>query len=78
MDAIHADPALLDRFGARRLARLRALAEAESDWVAGRALLARAHPGALAFLRRSLRKKPSLKRLALAAAAHVAPSRLNR
>lgn len=78
MQAIHADPALLARFGPRRLARLRARAEAENDWVAGRALLAQARPEARALLRRSLRRRPSLKRLALTAAAHVAPARLNR
>lgn len=77
MDAIHADPALRARFGEARLARLRTLAEAENDWVAGRALLIQARPGARALLRRSLRRKPSFRRLALTAAAHVAPSRLN-
>ncbi len=77
MDAIYADPVLFARFGRRRLARLRASAEAENDWVAGRALLTQARPGARALLRRSLRRKPSLRRLALTAAAHVAPSRLN-
>lgn len=78
MRAIYADPALLARFGPARLARFHALAEAENDWVAGRALLAQARPEARALLRRSLRRKPSLKRLALTAAAHVAPARLNR
>lgn len=78
MRAIYADPALLARFGAARLARLHARAEAENDWVAGRALLTQARPGARVLLRRSLRRKPSLKRLALTAAAHLAPARLNR
>lgn len=78
MRAIYADPALLARFGAARLARLHARAEAENDWVAGRALLAQARPGAHVLLRRSLGHKPSLKRLALTAAAHLVPMRLNR
>jgi glycosyltransferase involved in cell wall biosynthesis len=39
LDAIYANPLLSRRFSARELARLRRRAEAEAEWVAGRALL---------------------------------------
>ena len=73
MEAIFANPALTARFGLRRLATIRRRAEAENQWVIGRALLAHARPEGHAYLRRSLAAKPGAKRFALTAAAHLLP-----
>jgi glycosyltransferase involved in cell wall biosynthesis len=71
MEAIFANPALQARFGPVCLGAIRARAEAENLWVIGRALFARDRARARACLRRSLKAKPSLKRLLLTAAAHL-------
>jgi glycosyltransferase involved in cell wall biosynthesis len=74
MDAIFANPALVARFGAARLAAIRRRAEAENRWIIGRELVrhGRRREGR-AWLRRSVREKPSLKRALLLAAAHALP-----
>jgi glycosyltransferase involved in cell wall biosynthesis len=74
MEAIFGNPDLVARFGAARLAAIRRRAEAENRWIVGRELVrhGRAREG-LAWLRRSAREKPSLKRALLAAAAHALP-----
>ncbi len=72
MEAVFANPALGARLGPNRLATLRGRAEAENFWVSGRAALAQ-HRVALGRqrLRRSVRAKPSLRRAAIVAAAHL-------
>jgi len=71
VDAVFGQPAVLARLGERRAAALRARAEAEAAWAVGRALLADAAFGeGRVFLRRSVRRYPSFKRLALLAAAY--------
>lgn len=69
MDAIFGNPALLARFGASCLAAIRHRTEAENAWIIGRELIrhGRAREGR-AWLRRSVRGAPSLKRMALLAA----------
>lgn len=69
IDAIFSNPALTARFGTHRLAAIRRRTEAENIWIIGRELLrhGRASEGR-AWLRRSLRAAPSLKRAALLAA----------
>ncbi len=72
MDAIFANPALAERFGPARLARIRRRAEAENEWIVGRERIRHGRDGeGLAPLRRSVAAKPSLKRLALLAVAHL-------
>jgi glycosyltransferase involved in cell wall biosynthesis len=72
MDAIFANPALLARFGARRLATIRQRTDAENDWVIGRELIRHDRVGeGRAWLRRSLRAAPSAKRSAMLAATHA-------
>ncbi len=74
MDAIFANPALLLRFGAKRLAVIRRRAEAENQWIIGRELIRHGRPAdGRTWLRRSVRSSPSAKRAALLAAAHVLP-----
>jgi glycosyltransferase involved in cell wall biosynthesis len=74
MDAIFSNPALLARFGPRRLAVFRRRTEAENDWIIGRELIrhGRGHEG-LVRLRCSVRAAFSVKRAALFAAAHALP-----
>jgi hypothetical protein len=72
MDAIFSAPALKSRFSPADLARLRRCAEAENDWVVGRELIRhRKAAEGRHFLRRSVIAAPSLKRLALLAAASL-------
>jgi glycosyltransferase involved in cell wall biosynthesis len=77
MDAIFDSPALKVRLGATVLARLRQRAEAENDWIVGRELI---RHGQLSegrhFLRKSVAKAPSLKRLALLAAVSLPMPRI--
>lgn len=69
MEAIFGNPALLARFGPAQLATIRRRTEAENAWIIGRELLrhGRANEGR-AWLRRSIRAAPTLKRVALLAA----------
>jgi glycosyltransferase involved in cell wall biosynthesis len=72
MAAIFANPALLTRFGPRRLAAIRRRTEAENDWIIGRELIRHCRfTEGRAWLRRSVRANPSPKRAALLTAAHV-------
>lgn len=74
MDAIFANPALVARFGADRLAAIRARTEAENAWIVGRELV-RHGKGAEGrrWMRASLAAAPSLKRAAVLAAAYAQP-----
>ncbi len=74
LDAIFANPALRARLGPTRLAELRRHADAESDWIIGRELVRRGlrHAG-LDWLRRSVRARPSARRVLLLAAAQALP-----
>jgi glycosyltransferase involved in cell wall biosynthesis len=74
LDVIFANPALHARLGPTRLAELRRHADAESDWIIGRELVRRGlrHAG-LDWLRRSVRARPSSRRLLLLAAAQALP-----
>ena len=70
VEAICGNPALLSRFGARRVAAIRRRAELENAWIIGRELIR--HDEAAkgrAWLRRSVCASPSAKRVALLAAA---------
>lgn len=70
MNAIFNAPALKSRFSPEDLARLRHRAEAENDWIVGRELIRHGQAAeGRHFLRRSVVAAPSLKRLALLAAA---------
>jgi glycosyltransferase involved in cell wall biosynthesis len=74
MDAIFANPALLSRFGAKRLAAIRRRAAAENQWIIGRELIRHDRPAdGRTWLRRSVWVRPSAKRAALLAAAHMLP-----
>ena len=74
MDAIFANPALLARFGARRLAAIRRRTDAENDWVIGRELIRHDRRAeGLRRLRRSVRAHPSVKRACMLAMAHTLP-----
>ena len=74
MDAIFANPALLARFGARRLAAIRRRTDAENHWVIGRELVRHGHKlGGLVRLHQSVRAHPSVKRACLLAIAHMLP-----
>jgi glycosyltransferase involved in cell wall biosynthesis len=74
MDAIFANPALVARFGAERLAAIRRRTEAENAWIVGRELVrhGRAAEGRR-WMRASLAAAPSVKRAAVLAAAHALP-----
>jgi glycosyltransferase involved in cell wall biosynthesis len=75
MDAIFGNPVLRARVGEERLTRLRSRTEAENAWITGRALISRnAVAEGRAFLRRSLVRAPSPKRLALLAATYFPPA----
>jgi glycosyltransferase involved in cell wall biosynthesis len=75
MDAIFRNPLLRARMGEERVARLRSRTEAENAWITGRALISgNAVPEGRSFLRRSLVRAPSPKRLALLAAAYFPPA----
>lgn len=74
-DAIFRNPVLRARVGEARLARLRSRTEAENAWITGRALISgNAVAEGRAFLRRSLVRAPSPKRLALLAATYFPPA----
>ena len=74
MDAIFTNPALLARFGTRRLAALRRRTDAENHWVIGRELVRHGHKlGGLVRLHQSVRAHPSVKRACLLAIAHMLP-----
>jgi glycosyltransferase involved in cell wall biosynthesis len=74
MDAIFGSDWLRDRLGAVRCAGLRRQAVAENDWIIGRELIRHGLRGAgLGRLVKSVRARPSLKRLALVAMATAAP-----
>ena len=74
--AAYAAPALIGRFGPRRLARLRRRMAAENLWVAGRALLWHGRRAeALALLRRAWRARPGPKRAAALALWHLTGGR---
>jgi len=68
MDAIFGNPALLVRFGATRLAAIRRRTDAENAWIIGRELIRHGDTReGRAWLRRSVRAAPTLKRTALLA-----------
>jgi glycosyltransferase involved in cell wall biosynthesis len=70
MQAVFTIPALQARFGTTHLAALRRRAEAEKFWVVGRELIRHGKgPVGRRWLHRSVAAAPSLKRIALAAAA---------
>lgn len=72
MDAIFANPVLLARFGAARLAAIRRHTAAENDWIVGRELIRHGRrTEGMAWLRRSVLAHPSVRRAALLAAAPV-------
>jgi glycosyltransferase involved in cell wall biosynthesis len=74
MNAIFANPALLARFGAMRLSAIRERTEAENAWIIGRELIRHGRAGhGLGWLRRSVRAKPTLKRVALLSGASLLP-----
>ena len=74
MAAIFADPGLRKRFGVERLAALRAQAEAENRWIIGRELIRHGRRAeGKRWLRRSLLRRPSLRRAILLLAAHALP-----
>jgi glycosyltransferase involved in cell wall biosynthesis len=71
MAAIYANPAVLARFGADRLAALRRRSEAENHWIIGRELIRHGRRAeGLAWLRRSFIGQPGARRAVLLAAAH--------
>jgi glycosyltransferase involved in cell wall biosynthesis len=70
LDAIHANSNVIAATGAERLAALRRLAEAENHWVTGRELIRHGHVAeGRGWLRRSIRLRPSPRRLLLLAGA---------
>jgi glycosyltransferase involved in cell wall biosynthesis len=70
MAAIFANPALIGRLGVRRLAAIRRRTEAENAWIVGRELVRHGRVCAgIAWLCRSFRAAPGVKRAALLAAA---------
>jgi hypothetical protein len=72
MAAVYGNPAIVARFGAGRLSRLRRRAMAENAWVTGRDLIRGGHLGAgRAWLVRSVRAAPGVKRLALLLMSHL-------
>lgn len=74
MDAIFSDPALRKRFGTKRLTTLRARAEAENRWIIGRELIRHGRRAeGKRWLRRSVLRRPSVRRLFLLLAAHALP-----
>jgi glycosyltransferase involved in cell wall biosynthesis len=74
MAAIFANPVLLSRFGADRLAAIRCRTEAENAWIIGRELIRHGEAGdGRAWLRRSVRACPTAKRAALFAVACMLP-----
>jgi hypothetical protein len=74
MDAIFANPDLIARFGARRLAAIRRRTDAENHWIIGRELIRhRRLPEGRVWLHRSVRAAPTPKRAALLAAAYALP-----
>jgi hypothetical protein len=74
MDAIFTNPALLVRFGARRLAAIRSHTEAENDWIVGREQIRHgSYASGLATLRRSVRRHGTPRRAVLLTAAHLMP-----
>ena len=74
MAAIFGNPALLARFGPRRLAAIRRHTEAENHWIIGRELIRHGRAGeGKVWLRRSVRAHPTVKRVALLAGAGLLP-----
>ena len=70
LQAIYANPAIVERLGRGRLAALARRAEAETAWAVGRELIRHGrYRDGQRWLRRSIRAAPSVRRLALAAAA---------
>jgi glycosyltransferase involved in cell wall biosynthesis len=75
IDAIFANQALKGRFGTERIAELRRRAEAESQWIIGRELMRHGRfIEGRAYLRRSFRRLPSVRRLVLLSAAYALPA----
>lgn len=74
MDAIFANPTLVARFGAERLAAIRRRTEAENAWIVGRELV-RHGKGVEGrrWMRASIAAAPSAKRAAVLAAAYLQP-----
>jgi glycosyltransferase involved in cell wall biosynthesis len=74
MAAIFGNPGLEARFGPARLAALRRRAEAENAWIVGRELVRQGRAGeGRRWLTRSVAAAPTLRRMALLAAAHALP-----
>ncbi len=77
MNAIFSASELMSRFTPAALAQLRRRADAENDWVVGRELIRHGKVAmGRSFLHRSVRAAPSIKRLALLAAAWLPPPRI--
>jgi len=77
MDAIFGASSVRARFCPGDLAHLRRRTEAENDWIVGRELIRHGRaPEGLPFLRRSVHAAPSIRRLALLAAACVPMTRI--
>ncbi len=75
MAAIWSNPALARRLGPQAAASIRRRAEAENDWVVGKEMLRHgARAEGLRILRGAALAAPSVKRLALLAAAHTLPA----
>jgi hypothetical protein len=74
MDAIFGNEALVARFGPARCAALRERSEAENRWIIGREMIRHGRwAEGRHWLARSVAGKPSPRRLALLAAAHLLP-----
>jgi len=74
MDAIFSEPGLRKRFGADHVAVLRAQAEAENGWIIGRELIRHGRRAeGRRWLRRSVIRRPGLRRAILLLAAHALP-----
>jgi glycosyltransferase involved in cell wall biosynthesis len=74
MQAIFGNPALISRLGATRTAALRRRTESENRWIIGRELIRHGHRAeGQAWLWRSFRARPGLRRAVLLLAAHGLP-----
>jgi glycosyltransferase involved in cell wall biosynthesis len=72
--AIFENPMLAARLGQRQALRMHMRAMAETLWIVGRELLLLGRPqSGLSAMRSSVRRKPSVRRVGLLAAAHVLP-----
>lgn len=74
IQAIFDNPMLIDQVDPGRLAKLRAGTEAETSWIIGREMIRHGTSGqGLGWLRRSFKRRPSMKRALLLMIAHLLP-----